>query len=66
VDDLQQAELPMLQAAWYNAVKRDSRAKLAITRKALCRWLEKVLSKPLEPADAQRLARVLGWLREGI
>jgi integrase len=45
-------------------VRRDSRAKLAIARSALCRWLEEVLSKPLEPADAQRLARVLGWLRE--
>ncbi len=64
VDDLQQAELPTLQAAWYAAVKRDSRSKLVVTRSALCRWLEEVLSKPLEPADAQRLARILGWLRE--
>ncbi len=64
VDDLQQAELPTLQAAWYAAVKRDSRSKLVVTRSALCRWLEEVLSKPLEPADAQRLPRVLGWLRE--
>jgi integrase len=64
VDDLHRAELPAVQAAWYTAVKPDSRAKLAITRSALCRWLEEVLSKPLEPADARRLARILGWLRE--
>ena len=64
VVDLLQAELPTLQAAWYAAIKRDSRSKLVVTRSALCRWLEEVLSKPLAPADAQRLARVLGWLRE--
>jgi len=64
VDDLHQAELPAVQAAWYTAVRRDSRAKLAIARSALCRWLDEVLSKPLQTADAQRLARVLGWLRE--
>ena len=64
VDDLHRAELPAVQAAWYTAVKRDSRAKLAIARSALCRWLEEVLSKPLEPPDAQRLARILGWLRD--
>jgi hypothetical protein len=64
VDALQQAELPTLQAAWYTTVKRDSRSKLVVTRSALCRWLEEVLHKPLEPADAQRLARVIGWLRE--
>ena len=64
VDDLQQAELPAMQAAWYTAVKCDSRSKLAIARTALCRWLEEILRQPLEPADAQRLARILGWLRE--
>jgi len=64
VDDLHRAELPAVQAAWYTAVRRDSRAKLAIARSALCRWLEEVLSKPLEPPDAQRLARILGWLRD--
>jgi integrase len=64
VDDLHRAELPAVQAAWYTALKRDTRPKLAITRTALCRWLEEVLAKPLEPADAQRLARILGWLRE--
>jgi hypothetical protein len=30
VDDLQQAELPTLQAAWYTAVKRDSRFFIAL------------------------------------
>ena len=37
VDDLRRAELPAVQAAWYTAVKRDSRPKVAITRTALCR-----------------------------
>jgi len=64
VDDLHQAELPAVQAARYSAVKRDSHPKLTITRRALCCWLEEVLGKPHEPADAQRLARILGWLRE--
>ena len=64
VDDLHRAELAAVQAAWYTATKRDSRPKLAITRTALCRWLEEVLAKPLEQTDARRLARILGWLRE--
>jgi hypothetical protein len=64
VDDLQNAELPAVQAAWYTAARHESRTKLSITRAALCRWLEEVVSKPLDPADAQRLARILGWLRE--
>jgi integrase len=53
-----------MQAAWYAAVKRDSHAKLTIARTALCRWFEEILSQPLKPVDAQRLARILGWLRE--
>jgi integrase len=63
VDDLRQAELPEVQAAWYTAERRDSRSMLRTTRTALCRWLEEVLRQPLEPVDARRLARVVGWLR---
>jgi hypothetical protein len=37
VDDLHRAELPAVQAAWYTAMNRDSRAKLAISRRVLCR-----------------------------
>jgi integrase len=63
VDDLRQAELAAVQAAWYTAERRDSRSMLRTTRTALCRWLEEVLKQPLEPLDARRLARVVGWLR---
>jgi integrase len=63
VDDLRLADLPAMQAAWYGAERRDSGSMLRTTRAALCRWLEEVLNQPLEPADARRLARVLGWLR---
>jgi integrase len=63
VDDLRLAELPAVQAAWYSAEQRDSRSMLRTIRTALCRWLEEVLNQPLEPADARRLARIVGWLR---
>jgi integrase len=63
VDDLREAELPAVQAAWYTAEQRDSRSMLRTTRTAVCRWLEEVLRQPLAPVDARRLARVIGWLR---
>ena len=63
VDDLREAELPAVQAAWYAAERRDSRSMLGTTRTALCRWLDEVLRQPLPPVDARRLARVVGWLR---
>src|ERR1051326_2809872 len=63
VDHLRQAELREVQTAWYCAQERDTRSILLSTRTALCRWLEAVLNQPLEPTDARRLARVLGWLR---
>ena len=63
VDDFRLAELTAVQAAWYAAERRDSRSMLRTPRTALCGWLEQVLNQPLEPADARRLARVIGWLR---
>jgi integrase len=63
VDDLRQAELPAMQAAWYTAERRDSRSMLRTARTALCRWLEEVLRQPLAQVDARRLARLVGWLR---
>lgn len=63
VEDLRLADLPAVQAAWYSANGRDSRSMLRSTRTALCRWLEEVLNRPLQPQNARRLARIIGWLR---